>query len=193
LVLGLFLYLPQFLHAQAIYKAAAGQERNIKVSGTSNVHDWVMNSTAIDSQGRFNFDGKNILRTINAFSFSLNAKSLKSEHDTMDKRTYKLLKADQHPKITYKLNSSVVTKQANNNYLIKSTGTLTIAGVSQTVFMDVIGVVNSNNTITCSGSKTIKLTDYKLTPPSYMGGAMKVGNELTINFAIAFKRSNEAI
>src|SRR5688572_9820016 len=125
LALGLLMSLPQLSEAQAIYKASAGQERNIKVSGTSNVHDWAMNSTAIDSQGRFNFDKKNIMRTISAFSFSLNAKSLKSEHDTMDKRTYKLLKADQHPKITYKLNSSVVTKQTNNNYLIKSTGTLT--------------------------------------------------------------------
>src|SRR5688572_25780577 len=85
-LLGIFLSFPHLLNGQAIYKAVAGQERNIKVSGTSNVHDWAMNSSAIESQGRFNFDGKNILRTINGFSFSLNAKSLKSEHDTMDKR-----------------------------------------------------------------------------------------------------------
>ena len=37
-------------------------------------------------------------------------------------------------------------------------------------------------------SKKIKLTDYKIDPPSYLLGAMKVANELTIQYNLTFKK-----
>ncbi len=64
-----------------------------------------------------------------------------------------------------------------------------IAGVTQTIAMTVNAVVNSDNTITCSGSETLKLTDYKIDPPSFMLGAMKVKNDLTIQFNLVYKNN----
>ncbi|HSI89622.1 MAG TPA: YceI family protein, partial [Adhaeribacter sp.] len=145
----------------------------------------------VESHGKFNFDEKGFLRSVGSFNFSVDAKSLKSESKTMDSRTHKVLKADEHPKIYYKLQSAVVIPVHRNTYLIKSTGALTIAGVTQVISMDVAAVVNSNNTISCIGSKKIKLTDFHITPPVYMAGAMRVGNELTIDFNLAFKNHNK--
>ncbi|HSI91102.1 MAG TPA: YceI family protein [Adhaeribacter sp.] len=187
---ALFLILPNFVNAQVVYNTNGTSDKTIKVFGTSNVHDWDMKSTAIESHGMFVVNPGNKLVSISNLTFTTTAKGLKSNSNGMDDRTHKLLKADQHPTITYKLQSAVISPtQKDNTYLIRSTGILTIAGVSQTITMDVTGVVNNQNTITCSGSKKIKLTDYKLTPPSYMAGAMKVGNELTIDFDIAFKKA----
>lgn len=182
------LLIPQFLKAQGNDKAYTGSDMTIKVLGTSNVHDWTMSSTAATSQGDFKFNEQNQLRALSSFSLSLDAKSLKSEHSSMDSRTYKAINADQYPKIVYKLISAVVTAVAGNKYLIKTKGELTIAGATQAISMDVTAIVGTNNTINCTGEEKIKLTDYKITPPNFMLGTMKVYNDLTIQFNLIYKK-----
>jgi len=175
--------------AQSTYKLFADKDASIKVLGSSNVHDWTMASQSMESQGEFKLDNEGQLRSLSSFSFSLEAKSLKSEHSSMDDRTYKTMKADQFPKVTYKLSSAVITPVQKNKYSIKTTGELTIAGVSQTITMVVTAVINPDNTITCSGSEALKLTDYKIDPPSFMLGAMKVKNDFTIQFNLGYKNN----
>lgn len=188
----IILAIPQRLIAQAIYKLSPGNDVNIKVLGSSNVHDWTETATGLESQGDFKFDDGQ-LRSLHSFSFSVDAKSLKSDHESMDSRTYKAMKADQYPRITFKLNSASITTQQKNKYLIKATGDLTIAGAVQTITLDVNAVVNSDNSITCTGSKKIKLTDYKIDPPSFMLGAMKVTNDLTIQYTLTYKKSSQLL
>ena len=180
--------LPQFSKAQGNEKGYVASDITIKVLGTSNVHDWNMTSMAAVSQGDFKFNEQNQLKSLNAFSLSVGVKSLKSEHASMDNRTYKAINADQYPKIVYKLTSAVITLVSGNKYLIKTKGELTIAGASQAISMDVTAVVGTNNTINCTGEEKIKLTDYKITPPSFMLGTMKVYNDLTIQFNLTYKK-----
>lgn len=175
--------------AQTTYKLSADKDATIKVLGTSNVHDWVMSTGKMESQGDFKVDG-GALHSLSSFSFSLDVKSLKSEHESMDKRTYKTINADQYPKITYKLISATVTPVQKGKYLIKAKGDLTIAGATQAIIMDISAVVNADNTITCSGTENLKLTDYKIDPPSFMLGAMKVKNDLTVQFNLVYKTRN---
>lgn len=156
--------------------------------GSSNVHDWTLTSTVMESQGDFKIE-ENQLRSITAFTFSVNAKSLKSEHESMDGRTYKTMKADQYPKVTYKLTTALITAAAKNKYQVKATGDLTIAGVTQSIVMYITAGVNPDNTITITGSENLKLTDYKIEPPSFMLGAMKVKNDLTIQFNLTYKNN----
>jgi polyisoprenoid-binding protein YceI len=182
----IFLTMPQCLMAQANYKLLAGKDAGIKVLGSSNIHDWTMTATGTESQGEFKIEGDQ-LRALHSFTFSVEAKSLKSEHESMDNRTYKTINADKFPRIAYKLNSAVVTPIEKNKYAIKATGELTISGATQTIVLNVTAIVNPDNTITCTGSQKIQLTDYKIDPPTFMLGAMKVKNDLTIQFNLVYK------
>jgi len=184
----IFLTIPQCLMAQVNYKLLPGKDAGIKVLGSSNIHDWTMTATGIESQGEFKLEGDQ-LRSLTAFSFSVEAKSLKSDHESMDNRTYKTINADKFPRIAYKLNSAVVTEVQKNKYAIKATGELTISGATQTIVLNVTAIVNSDNTITCTGSQKIQLTDYKIDPPTFMLGAMKVKNDLTIQFNLVYKNT----
>jgi polyisoprenoid-binding protein YceI len=74
-----------------------------------------------------------------------------------------------------------------NKYTIKASGELTISGTSQPAVLTVTAVVNPDNSITCSGAQKIKLTDYKIEPPTFLLGAMKVYNDLTIQYNITYK------
>src|SRR5665213_1065903 len=98
----IFLTIPQCLMAQVNYKLLPGKDAGIKVLGSSNIHDWTMTATAIESQGDFKFEGDQ-LRALHSFSFSVEAKSLKSDHESMDNRNYKTINADKFRRIAYKL------------------------------------------------------------------------------------------
>lgn len=112
--------------------------------------------------------------------FTLPVTSLKSEHKTMDNNTYKALKADKHPEIAYTLSSATVTPVNATTFTIKTRGKLTIAGTTRETEVDATARVNADNSITVSGSKKLKMTDYGVTPPKVM--MIKTGNDLTISY-----------
>lgn len=180
--------LPFHTQAQATYTLVPKAPLFLKVLGSSNVHDWEMASATMQSQGDFKFDGKNTLTSINAFQLSVDAKTLKSNHSSLDNRAYKVMKAADHPKIVYNLRSTDITTVSKNKYLVKALGDLTIGGVKKSISMNVNVVVNADNSITCTGSEKLKLSDYNIAPPSYMAGTMKVGNDLTIEFAQTYRK-----
>lgn len=177
------------LQAQGLYKLSSSKENVVQVSGKSNVHDWTMiaqNPTCEASFGAFSSEG--IPKSIGALNFSVNAKNLKSESQSMNNRTYKTIKADAYPKITFKLIDATITPLQKNKFLIRSSGTLTIAGVSKVISMQVNAEVKADNSVTCTGQEKVLLTDYSIQPPSFMLGAMKVGNELMISFTLNLKK-----
>lgn len=184
----LFTLSPQVTMAQTTYKLANGKNNNIKVLGTSNVHDWTMTAKDVESSGVFKFNSRDELVDLTSFKFTVVAKSLKSEKSSMDSRTYKSIKADEFPKISYQLTAATVTMVQANKYSIQTTGSLTIAGKTQTISMKVMALVNSDHSISCHGTEKLMLTDYGIAPPSFMLGAMKVGNNLVIQFDLTYAK-----
>lgn len=184
----LFILSPLVMIAQTPYQLTAGKNNTIKVGGTSNVHDWTMTAKEVESSGIFKFNTRNELTDISSLRFSVVAKSLKSEKTSMDGRTYKSMKADQFPKVTYQLSTATVTMVQDNKYAIQTTGLLTIAGKTQTINMKVMALVNSDRTVSCHGTQKLMLTDYGIEPPSFMLGAMKVGNDLQIRFDLTYTK-----
>ncbi len=185
----LILLSPQVIMAQSVYKLSPNKSSTITVNGKSNVHDWEMTSTGIESQGTFKFNSKDELIGLSGFNFSVVAKSLKSGKSSMDNRTYKSINADQFPKISYKLTFAEVTMVQANKYAIQTTGVLTIAGKTQSISMKVMALVNADQTISCHGTEKLMLTDYGIEPPSFMLGAMKVGNDLVIKFDLNYTKA----
>jgi len=185
----IFAAVPQIVSAQSTYKLVQSPDVSVKVLGSSNVHEWSLTATVLESQGSFTFNGGN-LEGLHAFNFQLAVKSLKSEHASMDDRTYKAVNAAKYPDITYKLTSAVVSLVQKGKYLIKTKGDLTISGATQAISMDVTAVVGDDNVITVSGSKKIQLTEYSIKPPTFMLGAMKVYNDLNIQFNLIYKKQS---
>ena len=187
----LILLLPGFfvgpVVAQGNYKLAGAKPSKLSVLGTSNVHDWTMTATEMESQGDFRLNASGQLVAVNALSFSMNDKSLKSGHDSMDDRTYNTMKADRFPKVTYQLSNETVTALPGNRYEIRANGQLSIAGVTRPVTLNVTAAVDAAGTITCTGSEPVKLSDYGINPPTFMLGALKVKNDLNIQFELNYE------
>ncbi len=171
------------VQSQTSYKVISGS--HIKVFGTSNLHDWNMTASSFTCEGNFKVkDGE--LLDISSLSFSLPVTNLKSKDNLMDTRAYKTLKADEFNKITFKLKDASVLPQQK----IRATGSLTIGGVTDEVVLMTSYIINSDQTITCKGSKAIKMSDHKIKAPSFMMGALKTANDVTIDILLKLKKQN---
>jgi hypothetical protein len=175
---------------ESLYKIRGSKENDMKLSGTSTLHKWTMDSKSFLGDADFEFvGGSNYkLSSINALSFSLPVMSLKSGENGLDKNAYKALKSDKYKTIGYTLTSSTLTLQKGESYLAKTQGKLSIAGVTRPITMDVLCTVNKDETINCSGSYTLKMTDYQVKPPTFFLGAMKTGDAVTLDFTLVYKK-----
>ncbi|HEY5463711.1 MAG TPA: YceI family protein [Hanamia sp.] len=178
------------LHSQTIYKINESKDIDMKLSGTSTLHKWNMDTKTFSGEAKFVFNpaNENKLTSITSLNFSLAVKDLKSGDRGLDKNAGKALKSDTYKDILYKLTSAKVVPVANNKYLLKTQGSLTIAGITKQVAMDVNCTVNEDASINCSGSYKLEMTDYKVKPPTFMLGAMKTGDAITLDYTLVYKK-----
>ncbi len=176
-----FIY-PPTTSAQNTYKIGAGSQ--IKVIGTSNIHDWDMTAVNFAFDAKFTVEGTDV-QDVSALSFVLPVKNLKGKEDLLNSRAHKALKEEQFDKISFKLTDAVIVPQQN---IIKATGNLTISGVTKKVLIQTTYTVGADENITCKGSKAIKMSEYNIKAPSFMMGALKVADEVTIDILLKLKK-----
>lgn len=166
--------------AQTNYHAANAK---ITVDGTSTLHDWKMESSTGECTASIVLDASGHLSALSALSFSLKAESLKSDKSGLDKNAYKSLQTSKYKTITYQLTSATVTPAG----AIRCLGKMTIAGVTLDADLVATAKVNPDKSITVKGSKKIGMKTFKIDPPSFMMGAVKTGNDITISFDVTLK------
>src|SRR5690606_12599931 len=149
---------------------------SLKVNGTSNIHDWVMEAQAIPVEAALTVNGTQVT-DIKSLSLTLPVKNLKGKEELLNTRAYKAMKADTHKNISFKMTSSDVSQ-----YAMKVYGTLTIARVAKPVTLEAKATINNDGSVSCAGSRTLKMSDFGIAPPSFMPGALKVVDDITINF-----------
>ncbi|KAA8481688.1 YceI-like domain-containing protein [Arcticibacter tournemirensis] len=162
------------------YKTVAGS--SLKVLGTSNLHDWEMVAQNVPAEAQLSFKGSEV-QDITALSISLPVKNLKAKEDLMNSRAYKAMKADKFNTITFKLASAEIAQST-----AKATGALTIAGVTKQVTLQGKITENADGSATITGSRKIKMSEFGITPPSFMLGALKVGDEVTVEYTLKLKK-----
>ncbi len=171
------------VYAQTAFKTTTGE---IIVNGLSNVHDWDMKTETGNVNAQLVMTNGE-LTGMKALDMTMLVKSMKSGQSIMDSRAQKAMKADANPNITYKLTSATVTSTAKGKYAVKTEGNLTISGVTKAVSMNVSGALNADGSIQIIGNHKMKMSEFKIPPPSYMLGAMKVYDDLTISFNLKLK------
>ena len=172
--------------SQSSYKIQGTQAVEMKLKGTSSLHDWEMNAKSATGAAKFTLKSEKELVSLQALSFALEVTNLKSEKKGLDKNAYKALKSDKFKDIRYTLTSATLLP-GKDGYLFKTKGKLTVAGTTKEISMNIYCIVNADGSITCKGSYKLNMTDYNVTPPSFMG-AMKTGNAISLDFKVIYKK-----
>ncbi|WP_373057810.1 YceI family protein [Zunongwangia sp. H14] len=160
---------------------------NMKIEGTSNIHDWEIE--AEDFEGTLTAELKDgQLTQIKNLEFTVIAESLKSGKGAMDKNTYKALETDKHKKITYTLNKvKNIDCTSSEKCVVTTSGYLTIAGTKKPVDITFNAKLGQSK-IVLSGSEKVKMSEYKIDPPTAMFGAITTGDEVKIKFQTTFSK-----
>ena len=186
MILATCLLINNTVSAQTVFQL---QVIDVRLTGTSTLHDWEMKAAKGSSEVAFVLDPAGKITSISRLSFTLPATSLKSDHTAMDNNTYKALNTDKNPNISFVLTSGTVTPTGGDNYQLNCVGKLTIAGTVKETDLVAVGKYNpADKSFTVTGVKKMKMTDYNVKPPTVMLGAIKTGNDIAISYNLKFIR-----
>ena len=160
------------------------------VSGTSTIHDWTSKVNEVRGYVTVNpeiLTESKIKKSdkILEVSIVVPAKSIISERgSTMDEKTWRALKSDEHPNIRFHMESYKIKPLSDNAFVVEAKGTLEIAGVKRGITMEVNGERKDASTLIFEGKQKINMKDYNIEPPSAMFGQIVTGEEVEIAFKL---------
>jgi polyisoprenoid-binding protein YceI len=162
------------------------------VEGTSSLHEWTSDIGHLDFKGSFLLDGDKI-KEIRSAEMKILVEGIKStKGKIMDEKTYEAFNYKTNPYITFKFISAKIISDATNENVIEAVGTLTMAGVIKSITINTKGKTLANGDIQLSATKKIKMTEYRMEPPTAVFGTIKVGDEVTVIFDLILTRNKIA-
>lgn len=182
LILALTINVAQ-IYAQTTY--VIDGEPQLKVSGTSTIHDWEMESYDASGTAKIVLENSKLL-SIDFLKVTLPVISLKSGKGQMDTNAYKALRAEHYPDIFFEL--TAVEKIIDQKILVKAR--LIITGTSRSKSLEVNYTILENG-IQFSGDCSIRFSDFNIDPPSAVFGTIKTGDDLTLSFNAIFKHTSK--
>lgn len=182
----LFLLFCSFGFGQTSYRLGSF---SVVIKGTSNLHNWESVAKEVRANGSLTGDATG-LSAIQSLYVEIPVRSIKSAKGTiMDNKTYDAMKADQHANIQYKLDRvQQINKKGNGSFDLNAQGELTMAGTPRKIDLYVQGKVNGDGSVSFNGSKKLKMTDFKIKPPTALLGTLTTGDEVEIVFQITLKQ-----
>lgn len=154
------------------------------VTGTSTVHDWQCDAAQV--KGWLDAEVGERVTGIPVAEISVPT-ALDCKNGTMDKKTRNALKADDHPNITFKLTKAEVVPGTGNAFSVKTTGQLTIAGVTNTVSTTVKGEMLANGNLQLTGTLPVTMSNHGVDPPTAMLGTLKTGDDVVVHIKAVAK------
>ncbi len=176
---------PAIAMAQDLYQL---DSHEITIRGTSNLQSWSAEVGHVE--GDFDLVLKDGLITeINNVQFRADATNIKgSEGRRMDAKIYEALNTDMYPEITFVLREILALYENPGTARVSSRGVLTLAGVSRVIELNTVGVVLPDGSVKFTGTHELKMSDFRVSPPTAMFGALRTGDEVEIDFTIILNK-----
>ena len=158
------------------------QNLTVSILGTSNVHDWEMKVAKINSELTLSSS-----KQITSLVVKIPVISIKSGKGIMDEKTYDAFDSKKNPNIVFQLTEASSIKLTDKDSEITLTGNLSMAGETRKISFKTVGKITKTGDYQLKGSVPLKMTDFKIKPPTAMLGAMKTGDAVTVKFDVSFK------
>lgn len=152
------------------------------ILGTTNVHDFKSKVTQAKGEALVNAN-----KELQSLVVEIPVRSIKSGEKLMDTKTYETFDVEKNPNITFKLVEVNTLHIEGNQVSVTLTGNLTMAGVTRKISIKSNGSATKAGVYEFTGSVALKMTDFKMSPPTAMMGLMKVGDAITLKYDVCFE------
>lgn len=105
----------------------------------------------------------------------------------MDGKTYDAFEYKENPTISFQLTDASPVKLTENEAEITLIGNLTIAGETRSISFKALVKINKSGDYQLKGAVPLKMTTFKIKPPTAFFGTMKTGDAVNVKFDITFK------
>src|SRR5437762_13969639 len=160
----------------------------VSVEGTSSMHAWHCKTNKmiayVDVDPGYNKDLTKVARPIAAVKVNIVVKTLTCGNGQMDRNMYSTLKADENQVIKYTLSGyDILDGTASPSaFTASTTGTLVVAGQEKPIAMKINAERLSDGKAVAQGEQKLRMSDFGISPPSFMFGRVKVGDQIKVKF-----------
>lgn len=168
--------------AQGLWQLSGAQ---MKVKGTSSLHDWEMNVENIS--GEHQLEITNSQAVFKEISIAVPVSSIKSDSKMMDGKAHKALKGEKFPVINFQSTGPLSFELKSNTFSGSVFGELSIAGIKKKIEVPVTGSLNKGVLQIQGRVNRLNMRDFNIDPPTAMMGTLKTGETVSIEFQLNFK------
>jgi len=163
------------------------KSHTLTVKGTSSLHDWQSTVEKIEAKGAFVLSNNSLI-DIRDVAVKIPVKAIKSpKGKLMDSKTWDAFNYEKYPTITFLLTGRKINAAKNT---LDASGTLTMAGVTKPVELNLTYKVLPGGELQITGTKKLIMSDFKMEPPTAMMGTIKVGDEVEVGFELLLNANN---
>lgn len=163
---------------------------DISVGGVARDKAWSMKTQTAEGSANVLFRNDKLI-DISSLSLSIPVGGLKSDNAAMDQRAYKGLKRYPYDRIRFAGKIMKLTASGAGTYRLLTEGNLQIAGITRVASLLVNIRVNSDGTITGSGTTEIKRSDFEIRLLPAEETLMRLSDVIQVDFQLTLSRIPE--
>ena len=188
-------------------RLTAGSPSRLVLEGSSNVAAWRCSGTTLDGRmdvaaplnhinavidhiedgdiGRWMSDPSSGSFPQPSFQLRIPVTTLRCGNGRMERDMYRALRSDAHPSIEFRFRRLVggVTHDIDRgSYHARISGVLSLAGTTREIVVDVEARRVAPNRFDLRAALPLRMTDFRIAPPTALFGAVKARDDLTVRF-----------
>jgi polyisoprenoid-binding protein YceI len=161
---------------------------DMTISGTSTLHDWTCDVPDIDGRLQASpADSGIMLADLTKTQVSIAVDAIECHKDRMNRNLREAMSSNKYPNILFLLEKADIAPlpdSAGAWMNVDATGELMISGTRKQITLPVKAQRLDDGGLRFVGSTTFNMSEYGVDPPTVMLGAIKTGDEITINFDV---------
>jgi polyisoprenoid-binding protein YceI len=182
------LALPASAQTAKLRPAALGPESRLWVEGDSTLHKYRLDAKDLDiefgatRESNEGFEALMATGHLKALVVRVPLTTLTSGEEGLDDNMKKAMRADLHPEVGFRMESYQPSPgSAGGSLSMQVKGRLEINGVEKLISFDAV-VTHEGSALHIVGEKQLLMSDYDVKAPTFMLGAMKVSDPVTVHF-----------
>lgn len=194
LLLSLLLLTAPFAFAGPTTRLVAGSESRLVLEGSSNLAAWRCSGTTLDGQMEVAAplaSAEDVMQAVSEFTLRVPIATLRCGNRQMERDMNRALRADAYPSIEFAFTDLVgaVQRNASGTFAARIQGVLSLAGTRRTITLDVDVERLSGGRYLLRARMPLRMTDFRITPPTALFGMIKANDALTVHFDLMLEHS----
>lgn len=161
---------------------------DMTISGTSTLHDWTCDVPEIEGRLQASpAETSDMLADLTKTQVRIAVDAIECNKDRMNRNLREAMSSNKYPNILFLLETADVAPlpdSAGTWMNVDARGELMISGTRKQITLPVKAQRLDDGGLRFVGSTTFNMSSYGVDPPTVMLGAIKTGDEITINFDV---------